>query len=93
MANEVNVDPRYLSYSKDEAQALLDKVNNADAQPTAESANMISSGAVAAALGNYDTKEEIDEKLTTATEQNIRNIVKNYDPNAQPEQEEEDPGE
>ena len=27
MANDVNINPRYLSYNKDEVQALLDKVN------------------------------------------------------------------
>lgn len=50
--NGTTIDPRYLSYDKDDVQSLLDKVNNADAEPTAESENMISSGAVAAALEN-----------------------------------------
>ena len=50
MVNEVNVDPRYSKYSTQQIEDVLDKVHNADEQPTAESGNMISSGAVAAAL-------------------------------------------
>jgi hypothetical protein len=90
MANEVTIDPRYMTYDKDEVQALLDKVNNADAEPTAESGNMISSGAVHEALGNYNTKEEIEEKLTQASEEAVRGIVKNYTPDADPEPEPEE---
>lgn len=82
--NNVIVDPRYMTYNKDEVQNLLDKVNNADAEPTAESENMISSGAVAEALGNYVAKED----LTEATEQEVRNIVKNWEPAPDPEEEE-----
>lgn len=87
MANEVTVDPRYLSYDKAEVEDLLGKVEHADAEPTAESGNMISSGAVHEALGNYNTKEEIDEMLTTANEESIRNIVKNWEPAPEPEEE------
>ena len=62
MAGNVTVDPRYLKYStKAEVEALLDKVNNADAEPTAESENMIKSGAVHAALGNYATKQSVED--------------------------------
>lgn len=50
MPNEVIVDPRYSKYNSKEMEAVFDKVHNADAEPTAESENMISSGAVAAAL-------------------------------------------
>ena len=98
MANEVIVDPRYMTYNKDEVQALLDKVNNADAEPTEESENMISSGAVAEALGNYSTTEEMNTALAgkqdamdEASEEEVRNIVKNWTPDAEPE--EEEPGE
>lgn len=91
MANEVTVDPRYLKYStKAEVEALLDKVNNADAEPTAESENMISSGAVAAALGNYPTKDEMAEATTVATEESVRGIVANYNPEPEPEPESEE---
>lgn len=102
MANEVNVDPRYSKYSSQQIEDVLDKVHNADEQPTAESGNMISSGAVAAALGNYNTKEEVTELLsdkqdtmTEASEEEIRNIVRNWSPDQQPEPEEqeEEPGE
>ena len=51
MGNNVTVDSRYMKYkTKEEVEALLDKVNNADAEPTAESKNMISSGAVYEAM-------------------------------------------
>lgn len=50
MPNEVIVDPRYSKYNSKEMEAVFDKVHNADAEPTAESENMISSGAVDAAL-------------------------------------------
>ena len=99
MANEVIVDPRYMTYNKDEVQALLDKVNNADVEPTEESENMISSGAVAEALVKYATTENVTEQLAgkqdamdEASEEEIRNIVKNWSPDAEPEEEEE-PGE
>lgn len=95
MANEVTVDPRYMTYDKDEVQGLLDKVNNADTEPTAESENMISSGAVAKALGNYATTESVTESLADkqdamdeASEEDIRDIVKNWTPDAEPESEE-----
>lgn len=84
MANEVTVDGRYMTYNKDEVQALLDKVHNADAEPTAESGNMISSGAVAAALENYVAKEDLKE----ASEEDVRGIVQNWAPDAEPEEEE-----
>ena len=86
--------------TKDEVEALLDKVNNADAEPTAESENMISSGAVAAALGNYSTTEQMNEALAgkmpatdVATEENVRSIVSDYNPDAEPEPEPENDGE
>ena len=63
MANEVQIDPRYLSYDKADVEELLGKVDNADAEPTAESENMISSGAVHAALGGYPTKTEMNTAL------------------------------
>lgn len=85
MADNVTVDPRYMTYDKDDVQALLDKVNNADAEPTAESGNMISSGAVHEALGSYVAKED----LKMASEEEVRGIVKNWSPNQEPESEPE----
>ena len=76
--SNTTISSRYLSYNKTEVQALLDKVHNADAEPTAESGNMISSGAVHEALGNYASKKD----LTEASEEEVRNIVKNWTPDA-----------
>lgn len=91
MADKVTVDPRYLSYDKADVEELLGKVKNADAEPTAESKNMISSGAVAAALGNYSTTEQMNEALAgkmpatdIATEESVRAIVSGYNPDAVP---------
>ena len=66
MANGVNIDPRYLSYDKEDVEALLGKVDNADDAPTAESENMIKSGAVAAALSSAvaEVKEEMPTLVT-----------------------------
>lgn len=90
MGNNVTVDPRYMKYrTKDEVETLLDKVNNADAEPTAESGNMISSGAVHEALGGYVAKED----LKVASEEDVRGIVKNWSPDQEPEPEEEEAGE
>lgn len=87
MGNNVTVDPRYMKYrTKDEVEALLDKVNNADAEPTAESGNMISSGAVHEALDNYVAKED----LKVASEEDVRGIVKNWSPDQEPEPEPEE---
>lgn len=93
--NNATISSRYLSYNKTEVQALLDKVHNADAEPTAESENMISSGAVHEALGNYATKDD----LKVASEEEVRSIVKNWSPDQkpelepEPEEEEEESGE
>lgn len=88
MGNNVNYDPRYMKYDKEDVEALLDKVNGADDAPTADSENMIKSGAVHAALGNYPTKEEMNAALESAhvdvsiaDEEAVRGIVRNYIPN------------
>lgn len=79
MANEVNVDPRYSKYTDKQIEDVLDKVHNADEQPTAESGNMISSGAVALALVD---KAGVGEKVGDVP-----------DENPEPEEQEEEPGE
>lgn len=89
MSNETIIDPRYLSYDKADVEALLQKVDNADSEPTKESENMIKSGAVHEALGNYPTKEEMAEATTVATEESVRGIVSNYNPEPEPEPEPE----
>lgn len=80
MANSTNIDPRFLSYDKDEVERILDSVERIDEAPTAESKYPISSGGVKAALEIYPTKEEIDVRLNVATEENVRGIVTAYTP-------------
>lgn len=55
MANEkVDIDPRYLSYSKDEVEAILKQVEKVDAAPKPDSDYPVSSSGVFAALhGEY----------------------------------------
>ena len=96
MANRVNIDPRYSKYTNQQIESILDKVHDADAEPTAESGNMISSGAVAEALGNYSTTEQMNEALAgkmpatdIATEESVRSIVSDYNPDEEPEPEPE----
>lgn len=86
MENEVNVDPRYSKYSTQQIEDVLDKVHNADAEPTAESGNMISSGAVHEALDSYVAKDD----LKMASEEEVRGIVKNWSPDQEPELEEQE---
>ena len=73
MANNIN--PRYLSYSKDEVQAILDQVETLDDAPVAGSDNPVKSGGVAGALGDYFNKE-----TDIANEEDVRSIVSNYTP-------------
>lgn len=64
MANEVNIDPRYMKYDKEDVEALLEKVENADSAPTADSENMITSGAVKAALDEKADYEENSDPMS-----------------------------
>lgn len=52
-----DIDPRYLSYDKDEVEDLLEKVENPDTSPTEDSDRLITSGAVFAALAQIDDIE------------------------------------
>ena len=69
MANETTVDPRYMSYDKDEMERILASVEHIDDTPTSESNNVVKSGGVAAAFGAADEKyatvgevvEEVDD--------------------------------
>lgn len=63
MANEVNIDPRYLSYDKEDVEALLEKVENPDTTPTEDSDALITSGGVKGALGSYVTSEAMNTAL------------------------------
>lgn len=85
----VQLDPKYLSENKDEVERILASVKTIDAAPTAGSNNPVKSGGVAAALGDYNTKEEVTELLagkqdtmTEAPEEEIRGIVKNWSPDS-----------
>lgn len=100
MANGVNIDPRYLSYDKEDVEALLGKVENPDTTPTEDSEALITSGGVAAKLGDYATTEALSEGLAgkmdakdIATEESVRSIVSEYNPDADPEPEPESDGE
>ena len=95
MANETFVDPRFLAYDTQEVQELLGKVEHADSAPTADSENMITSGAVAAALAgvNETTEERLAEKMDvtpTASEEDVRGIVANYRPASDSSEDEPD---
>ena len=68
MADKVNIDPRYLKYStKDEVEALLEKVENPDTTPMDDSEALITSGGVKGALGSYVTSESLGETLENYT--------------------------
>lgn len=117
MANNVTVDPRYLSFDTPDVERILKSVEIIDTTPTEESPNPVSSGSVAAALAqvntalvecatktevstaleDYSTTEQIAEELAgkqdamdEASEESVRNIVKNWSPDQEPEPE---PGE
>lgn len=81
---EVTIDPRYSKHNNQEIERILDSVATIDSTPAPESNNPISSGAVAAALGH------VAENLPEATEESVRDIVKNWTPDEEPEPE---PGE
>lgn len=69
MADNVTVDPRYMSYNKDEMDRILASVEHIDETPTEGSDNVVKSGGVAAAFGQADEKfatvgevvEEVDD--------------------------------
>lgn len=85
---DVKIDPRYSKHSNQEIERILDSVATIDGEPTPDSPNPISSGAVATAL------DHVAENLPESTEENVRNIVRNWTPDAEPEPEsEEEPGE
>lgn len=93
---DVIIKDKYIGYSSEQVKDLLGKVDHADAEPTAESENMISSGAVAAEFAKYTTTEELNEELAgkmpatdIATEESVRSIVSNYNPDPEPEPEPE----
>ena len=67
--DRTKVDPRYLSYDKQEVERILGSVEHIDSAPVPESTNPITSGAVAEALDN------VQEKLTTASEETCESIV------------------
>ena len=50
MANSPTINPRYLTYNKDEVQEILDNVKEVDTAPTAGSQYPVSSDGVKTAL-------------------------------------------
>ena len=77
-----NIDPRYLPYTSQEVKTILEQVEHLDETPTPGSNNPIKSGGVSEALGNYFNKE-----TDVASEEEIRDIVRNYEPEPEPEPE------
>lgn len=80
---DVTIDPRYLTYDKDEVQRILDSVAVVDSTPKDESEYPVSSGGVKAELDKRPTNEELDEKLSVSTEARVRSIVTDYTPTAE----------
>lgn len=83
MANEVTVDPRYMKYDKDEMDSILASVEHFDNSPTENSDNPVKSGGVATAI------KQAVQNIPKASEENVRNIVKNWMSEPEPEEEEE----
>lgn len=60
---EVTIDPRYSKHNNQEIERILDSVKTIDTELAEDSPNPIAGGAVAAALGNYPTKEQVSTAL------------------------------
>lgn len=69
-----SVDPRYLSYDKQDVERILGSVEHIDEAPTEESDSPVSSGGVAEALKGYYADEDIE----LADEDAARGIVDEY---------------
>lgn len=72
--NNTSIDPRYLSYDKEEVENILKSVEHFDEQPEEESKNPVTSEGIKRTLAGYFTKEEV------ASEEDVRSIVKNWQP-------------
>ena len=72
----VKINPKYIPYSKDETQAILQGVEHIDQTPTEESNYPVSSGGVKAALDNHPTTEQMAAAIAplTVTEAQFNNI-------------------
>ena len=85
--NNVKVESRYLSYNKAAVERILGQVDQIDETPTAGSDNVVKSGGVTAAI------ETAIEEIPVASESDVRNIVKDWLANPEPEEQvEEEPG-
>ncbi len=87
MSNVV-INPRYLSFDKDEVQQILSSVQQIDNVPRQGSNYPVSSSAVAAVLAGYTTTEELEQMLKgkqdstpVAEESEVRSIVTSYGEN------------
>lgn len=81
--NNVIIDPRYSKHDNKEIERILDSVAEFDDTPTPGSDKPVKSGAVAAAI------QQAVESIPKASEEDVRNMVKNWAPEPEPEPEEE----
>lgn len=81
---DVIIDPRYSKYDNKSIERILDSVAEFDETPTEDSDKPVKSSGVAAAIKNAV------ENVPVASEESIRNIVKNYEPEPEPEPESEE---
>lgn len=72
MANDVNVDPRYLRYNKDDVERILGSVEAFDSVPIKNSNKPVKSGGIAKAI------EDAVDNIPMASEEGVRNIVKDW---------------
>ena len=86
MSDNVTIDPRYSKYDNHKIEEILDSVAEFDEAPTEGSEKPVTSGGVDTAI------KEAMKNLPVTSEENVRNIVKNYnpDPESEPENDEED---
>lgn len=87
---DVNINPRYLTYNKDEVQTILSQVEHIDTTPTEDSSNPVTSGGVKNELDKYTTTEVLtallankQDALTVASEADVRSLVTEYGSDAQ----------
>ncbi|MBQ9646169.1 MAG: hypothetical protein IJV24_07420 [Prevotella sp.] len=92
----VNINPRYLTYNKDEVQDILDGVKQVDEAPAADSKYPVSSGGVHKELRKYTNTEALTQLLAgkqdnigVANEADVRALVTDYSPETPPAQDEQ----
>lgn len=83
MADNVNIDPRYMRYDKADVERILGSVEHIDDTPMEESDNPVKSRGVAAAI------RQAIEGIPKASEEDVRSIVRDWAPKPEPESEPE----